>query len=182
MALMLKPALILTVPMIFLLVHLDNYYGKAALPIGKPAIVTVQAAGRIGANTPAPSLEPPPGVAVETPAVRILDQGQFSWRIRPLEATDGALDFNWEGAQWQKSVASGPEHRYLASRKVSSWTDAFLSAGENRLETSSVAWVDVSYPTANIEFAGLDLHWLVWFFLISIVAAYLLKGYFGVVI
>jgi uncharacterized membrane protein (DUF106 family) len=29
---------------------------------------------------------------------------------------------------------------------------------------------------------GLELHWVIWFLLISIVSAYLLKGYFNVVL
>jgi uncharacterized membrane protein (DUF106 family) len=42
--------------------------------------------------------------------------------------------------------------------------------------------VEVRYPGSEIDAFGLQLHWLVWFLLISIVAAYALKGVFGVTV
>ena len=42
LGLMFKPALILTVPMVLLLVHMDAIYGIAPLQSGETAIVTVQ--------------------------------------------------------------------------------------------------------------------------------------------
>ena len=53
-------------------------------------------------------------------------------------------------------------------------------SGEDRIEATSVAWVEILYPAATIEWAGIDLHWLIWFLVLSIVPAYLLKDYFGV--
>ncbi len=85
LSLMLRPALILTAPVVILLFHLDAIYGLAPLPVGEPAVVTVQASGQISSRTPAPRLAADPGFAVETPAVRVLEQSQFSWRIRPLK-------------------------------------------------------------------------------------------------
>ncbi len=179
MGLMLQPVVILTLPMIVLLVHLDAYYGRSPLRVGAPAVVTVQAASVTAADTP--RLEAPPEIVVETPPVRVPDQAQFSWRIRPQHEVDTELQVSWGEARWTKTVAAGESARYLSTRRVRTWWEQMLDPGEDRLPGATVDWIEVPYPTANIALAGLDLHWLIWFFVISIVAAYLMKGYFGVV-
>jgi uncharacterized membrane protein (DUF106 family) len=182
MALMLKPALYLTVPVVVLMIHMDGFYGWTPLPVGQSAVITVQTGEMLTSTTPAPKLEAPPGIVVETPAVRALRAGQFSWRIRAEKPTDGMLKFDWNGAQFEKSISSGSPWRYLSLRRVHSAWDALWSPGENRLSTPSIEWVETPYPAATIGLAGIELHWVIWFLLISVIAAYLLKGYFNVVI
>lgn len=180
--LMLKPALYLTVPFVLLMIHMDGFYGWAPLPLDEAAVVTVQAAGAIDAATPAPRLEAPAEIVVETPAVKAVRAGQFSWRIRPRQAVDGVLRFDWNGAQFEKSITAGTGWHYLSLRRVRSAWEALWYPGENRLDAANVEWVEASYPAATIDFAGLEWHWIYWFLLISIVSAYLLKGYFNVVL
>ena len=182
LSLMLRPALILTVPVVILLFHLDGVYGLAPLPVGEPAVVTVQAIGQISSNTAAPRLVASAGFTVETPAVRVLEESQFSWRIRPLREAAGELRFNWNGAEWEKTIASGEGSQYLSSRRVRSWLDALWNPGEDRLRGPRVEWVEVRYPPAAIEIAGIEIHWLIWFLVISVLSAYLLKGYFNVAV
>ena len=182
MGLMLKPALYLTVPFVLLMIHMDGFYGWAPLAVGEAAVVTVQTASSLDANTPAPKLEAPPEIAVETPAVRALRAGQFSWRIRARQPIDGLLRFDWNGVQFEKTITAGPGWRYLSIRRVRSAWEALWNPGENRLDAANIEWVEASYPLATIGFAGLEWHWIIWFLLISIVSAYLLKGYFNVVI
>ena len=182
LSLMLRPALILTAPVVILLFHLDAIYGLAPLPMGEPAVVTFQASGQISSRTPAPRLAADPGFAVETPAVRVLEQSQFSWRIRPLKEAAGELRFNWNGAEWAKTVASGKGSPYLSSRRVRSWFDTLWNPGEDRLRGPHVEWIEVRYPAAAIEIAGVEIHWVIWFLVISVLSAYLLKGYFNVAV
>jgi uncharacterized membrane protein (DUF106 family) len=182
MGLMLKPALYMTVPVVLLMIHMDAFYGWSPLPVGQAAVVTVQAAAPLDAGTPAPTIEAPPGIVVETPAVRALGAGQFSWRIRPQQPTAGVLQFDWNGSHFEKTITAGTGSHYLSTRRVRSAWESLWYPGENRLEAANVEWVEASYPPATVDFAGLDWHWIIWFLLISIVSAYLLKGYFNVVI
>jgi uncharacterized membrane protein (DUF106 family) len=181
MALMLKPALYLTIPVVVLMIHMDAFYGWRPLPVGEAAVVTVQASPG-SASEGVPSMEGPQGIVIETPAVNARALGQFSWRIRPEQATDGRLQFEWNGEKFDKTITAGSGWRYLSGRRVRSAWDALWSPGEDRLATANVEWVETTYPPATIDFAGLKLHWIIWFLFISIVAAYLLKGYFGVVL
>jgi hypothetical protein len=45
-----------------------------------------------------------------------------------------------------------------------------------------VEWVDVRYPDARLEWLGIRMHWLIWFIVVSMLAALLLKKRFGVVL
>jgi hypothetical protein len=83
------PAAILAI--LFALVYkpLDAIYGHTPLPIGEPAVITIQM------QSMAPvQLEAPDGIAVETPAVHVLHDHQISWRVRPLRPTTGDFKFH----------------------------------------------------------------------------------------
>ena len=179
---MFKPALILTVPMVVLLFHLDAIYGIRAAKEGESTTVTVQAVGQLAANAETPALAAPEGIVVETPAVRARDVGQFNWRIRASRAAHGDLKFRWSGKEWTKSIDAGPGLRYVSHRRESSTWNQFAAPGEPTLEVEDIESVEVRYPPAEIDAFGFQLHWLVWFLVISIVVAYALKGLFGVTV
>lgn len=178
--LMMRPALAVLLPVVILLIHLDAFYGMTPLQVGEPAVVTIQASRPIGPETEPPRLEAPAEITVETPAVRALEPSQFSWRIRPLQEVDGRLRFAWEGREWEKTIAAGDRPRYLSVRRVRSWMDSFLYPGEDRLALDGIEWVEVRYPPSSISLAGVELHWLIWFFVISMASAFALKGRFKV--
>jgi uncharacterized membrane protein (DUF106 family) len=179
---MFKPALILTIPMVVLLFHLDAIYGIRPLHPGESAVVTVQAAGELASSVESPKLTAPDGVAVETPAVRARDLGQFNWRIRATAPVHGDLDFSWNGREWSKSIDAGTDLRYVSHRRESSIWPEFASPGEPLMDVQDIDAVEVRYPAAEIDAFGLRLHWLIWFLVISIVTAYALKGVFGVTV
>jgi hypothetical protein len=66
-------------------------YSHAALPVGEASVVTIQMR-----NAPMPpvQLEPPEGIVVETPGVRILRDRQISWRVRPVRPNSGDFKFH----------------------------------------------------------------------------------------
>ena len=182
MGLMFVPAIYLTLPMVLLLFHLDAVYGIAPLEVGRSAIVTVQAAGRLAPTVEAPKLKAPVGVEVETAAVRALDAGEFSWRIRAKAEEDGVLRFDWNGRSWESDISTGGGMRYVSHSRESSALNSVASPGQDLLDVEQIESVSINYPAKEIHTGSLSLHWLVWFLVISIVAAYLLKDLFGVAI
>jgi hypothetical protein len=101
MGLVLRPVLCLALPMTFLLLHLEGFYGRAPLPVGREAVVTI---AMRGPATTAPELIAPKGIVVETPPVRILDKDEVSWRIRPAAAVSGELRFVMDGQTVSKKI------------------------------------------------------------------------------
>ncbi|MCW5980593.1 MAG: hypothetical protein KIT09_21110 [Bryobacteraceae bacterium] len=181
-ALMLKPALAATVPMIALLLILDGYYGKAPLKIGEPAIVTVQMEDAARVNAAPPKLEAPPAIVIETPAVRAVGERQASWRIRPAAEFRGDLRVVANGVSATKSIAAGDGRRFVSSRRVHSIPALLLYPGERPLGAGGIEWIELEYPSASVRMFGIETHWLVWFCIFSLATALVFKSRFKVVI
>ncbi len=182
MGLALRPALVMAAPVALLLIHLEAFYGRAPLPVGRVAVVTMTMNGLLDPQKPAPALFASAGVAVETPPVRVLDERQISWRIRPVSGGSGQLRFTVDGQPVTKAIESGPAQRFVAGRSVSSMWAALWDPDEKRIRSPAVEWIEIRYPQAWIEVFGLRLNWLVWFLIVSMVSALLLKKRFGVVL
>jgi hypothetical protein len=180
MALMLKPALVIVVPMVLLLVHLEAWYGRAPLPPGRAAILTLGLRS-LDPDAQAPRLEAPPALAVETPAVRVLGAREVSWRIRPHKEVSGPVRVVLGGQTVEKRIEAGAGFRFVPGLRTASAASALWHPDEPVLRSTQVEWIDVRYPDRSIEFLGIHFHWLVWFTLVSVAAALLLKNRFQVV-
>jgi hypothetical protein len=159
-ALLLRPTLILALPMAWLMLQLDAVYGAAPLQIGEPAIVTAQ----LDTEDAQSVLEAPPGIAVETPPVRIVSERQVVWRICPLHAVTGFLRFTLRGVTLTKAIAAGSRSVFLLRRRERSLFAFLLHPEEPRLPAGSVVWLEVDYPEAS-------RWWIVWFLAISTASA-----------
>ncbi len=181
MGLMLMPAVWMAIPLSILLIHLESFFGRTPLPVGGATIVTMAMRPPLNPDSPAPVLHAPQGIAVETPAVRAIDDGQISWRIRPSEAVSGSLSFQVDGQTIEKRIEAGSGVRFVPGLRVNSVLGSVVHPDEPRIQSSSVDWIDVRYPDGNVRMFGIELHWLIWFTIISMLAALLLKKRFGVV-
>jgi hypothetical protein len=169
-----RPSLILVLPSIVLLAQMDACYGRAPLRIGDPAVVTVQVKHLGRADAGGIVLKTPAAIRVETPGVRIMRLNQISWRIRPVASASGELKVVGPERVVTKSIVAGQGLHYLSGRR--SVPEFFLHLSEPPLIDSSIASIEVLYPSATI----LRLHWLVWFLLVSSGTAMVVYGSPGV--
>jgi hypothetical protein len=64
---------------------------------------------------------------------------------------------------------------------ASSFWDILLNPGEMPIaKDSSVKQIKIDYPSRSIEIFGWNLHWLIVFFVLSIVFGFAFKGLFKV--
>jgi hypothetical protein len=182
MGLALRPALVMCIPLALLLLHLEAFYAHAPLPVGADTTVTMAMRGPLDSGKPAPQLEGSAAVAVETPAVRAVDERQVSWRIRPAVDGSSNLLFTVDGQPVRKTIESGRVPRFIPGRSVSSAIASLWNSSEKRIPSQEVEWIEVRYPEASIEVFGLRLNWMVWFLIASMASALLLKKRFGVVL
>jgi hypothetical protein len=180
LALTLKPLLLLCLPLLLLISFLDPFYGRIQLPVGQPAILTVHLRQRLNPGTPPPRLETPAAVAVETPAVRSMTDREISWRIRPEQAVDGTVRVIFPGEVLEKHIAAGNGRGFASDRRASSLSGWLMYPGEARLVSSSVDWISLRYPPANVSWLGLEFHWLVWLMIASLAATLVFKRRMGV--
>ncbi len=167
--LMLRPVVVLTLPMGLLLAAMEAFYGHAPLRIGDAAIVTAQ----VKHDDLSLSLKAPDGIAIETPPVHAVGDRQVSWRIRTRRATSADFHLIYADHAISKSVSAGAGVHYLSERR-GSVANLLLHPTEAPLSDAEVAWIEVRYPEAVI----FSLHWLIWFFAISAVTALALRRKF----
>ena len=176
---MTRPMLFLAAPMVILYAHLDAVYGRRPLRVGETALVTA----KIDPSGAAPSLTASPGIAVETPAVRVPPDGEVSWRVRAVGEGRAELILRSPQGELRKSAVVGGGLAYAPQRRAGSWWRRLLLApGEDGYDAAAIAWLEIEYPAREIGFGAWRTHWVVWFLLISILAAWLLKSRFGVVL
>ena len=96
------------------------------------------------------------GVAVETPPVRVLDERQVSWRIRPIRGGSAQLRFTVDGQPVTKTVVSGSAPGFVPGRSVSSTLAALWDPDEKRIPSAAVEWIEIRYPAAGIEVLDQD--------------------------
>ena len=153
--LLLRPSLILTFPMLLLFAQFDAVFGRAPLVPGWESVVTAQ----MDDDGPSPTMSAPKNIAIETPAVQVTAQHQFSWRIRPLQSGSGVLRFAGGGRVTTKTVTAGTGIGYASGKRTGSIIEFLVCATELPLPEGHIRSIDLRYPEATL----LGLHWMFWF-------------------
>ena len=178
------PMLWMLAPILLVIAQLQFHYGYEGLRPGQDFLVQVQLSASERLTRPAASLEAPPGLAVETPAVFIPSLGQLAWRLRAADWGEYDLKLRVDGQEYTKSVqvARGLRRRSPV-RLAAGFLNELLYPAEAPLPKGSpVASISVGYPEASVSLLGWGVHWLVVFFVLSIVFAFALRSRFGVVL
>jgi hypothetical protein len=187
LGLILRPAAIVLVPMLLLLMQMDILYSHRALRVGESAIVSARIADDVNLTAVDPQLQAT-GAAVESPAVRIPGEHRVLWKVRAVDAgrdllsleipaNSGALD------PAEKSLQVGSGLHYLSNERVASFRDWLLDPAEPRLSASGpVRSIAVQYPDADFRIFSFTMPWIVWFVIVSWGTMFALRKRFGVVI
>lgn len=158
MALLLPPFLVVAIPLFFAWDHLDAVWGRAPLAPGDTTVVTARLRGAV----PSAQLVAPAWLAVETPPVRALAEHEVSWRVRVKQAGSGDVNVLAGTERAGQRIEARPGLHYLGERTAPSG--------------GPIEWVEVRYTRAHLDLLGVSANWVVWFCLISTVAALALRG------
>lgn len=192
----LVPLAWMIVPFVLLIAQLQFHYGYEPASPGRPVLVdAVLAEGWEqalppeaveefdGFLRPAVELAAPDGVRVETPGVWAPDVREVTWRIAGERPGDYELAVAVAGERYTKSlrVADEPGVRLLSPvRTDGGFWEQVLYPAEPPLPDGPVESITVAYPGAEVWFLGWTTHWLVVFFILSIVFAFALRNRLGV--
>ena len=122
------------------------------------------------------------GLSVETPALRIPERNEIVWRIRAHRYGDFNIVVNGRGETFSKRLVVADTPRCISRARVRpTLLGALLHSAERPLDKdSAVGSIEVSYPAARVRIGPARLHWLVPFFVFSMLAALLLKPFLKV--
>jgi uncharacterized membrane protein (DUF106 family) len=175
------PMLWVIVPFVLVIAQLQFHYGYAALQPNEPVLLQVQLGNGGDGDV---SLETPPGLRLDTPAVRLPSAREVVWRVVPLDAGryEVRITAGAESHTKQLLVGSGVARR-SPLRLEGGFVNQLLYPSEPPLPAGGVVTaISVSYRDGTVDVLGWDLNWMVAYFALSIAFAFALRQPLGVTI
>jgi hypothetical protein len=175
------PMVVMFVPMMAIVVQLVAHYALAPVPVGAVELLTVRLDPAVTTVKPTDlRLELPDGVALDAPPVRTPD-GEVVWRVRAVAEGDHVLRIHAGDQVVEKRIAVGGAPRKVPVMRTKSWEALLYPAEPGLPATSPLYSIALPYPDRKLAFfpngeSGI----LIWFFVASLAAGFLLKGRFGV--
>ncbi|HMH06347.1 MAG TPA: hypothetical protein VK579_06680 [Terriglobales bacterium] len=174
------PFLIAILPITFLIIQLDRYFGWMPLRAAQMFLVEARVEDRAAANQV--ELQLPPELASSAPAVHIPGDKQVVWRL--VAQRDGQYDIHIAAAgqtvSKQVVVASGLA-RVSRVRWQGNFWERMLTSGEPALaDNSPIQSIAITYLPRVIHFAGMEWNWIVLFFVVSLIAGFIGKSILGI--
>jgi uncharacterized membrane protein (DUF106 family) len=179
----LRPLLVMIVPLVLILAQMSLWYDRAPLRPGEETLLKVlldEGSDPAGISI---ALEPVSNLVIDSPAVRIPDDHEVVWRLRAIESGTGRVLLTAGGRTIEKAVAVGgrPLNRVSSVASRGSFWKRLLHPGEPPLPGGTpIRSIEVLYPAKKLAAFGLGVHWLVAYFVLSLVFGFALKGVFKV--
>ena len=181
MGLALVPMLVMLVPVLLILIQLNLRFNASPLSPGESTVVKVTL--RDGAAMGAPvELEAPPGVVIETEAVRVNSLRELSWRVRGDQPGRHMLVVKAGEERIDKELVVGSGWASVSEKRTGEgFFESLLFPKEPPIASSSmVRKVEVRYRELNLSIFGFGMHWLVVFFVASIAFGFAFRRPLGV--
>lgn len=185
----LPPLVVLLVPFLLLLTQLAMWFEFAPARVGQIVVVDVEIAPEAWNTLSTAELRPPPGVELVGPAARAARVHRITWRVRATQPVDAALRWEANGtAIAEKHLRVVDALADVALRPVSpkrpgaSWVDQLLYPREAAFGAGSpVRSITIQpFDAGRWPVLGLAAPWWLTFFVVSIVAALVVKPFVGV--
>jgi uncharacterized membrane protein (DUF106 family) len=180
----LRPLVFILVPVLVIMVQLGIRYGNQPFDPGDVTIVSAELKEGVLPSDLDAALSGPMGVRVMSPPLRIDSEREIDWKVQALMPGTHEIAMRVGDEVLTKSIAVGPELRVgtLSDiRPMAGTWSAFLYPSEAPIPRESVVEaIRVRYPPRELGLFGLNIHWLLAFFVVSLAAGFALKGVFGI--
>lgn len=182
----LRPLIFILIPVLIIMVMLGVRYEHRPFQPGEEAVLAVQLDDPTWARGDVVELTGSTGVEVISPALRIPQQAEIDWQIRITEPGEHTLTLRTPGGEESKQILASLEAGPLtsiAAARGRTFSEAFLlfPAEPPVSVESGIRKIDIrGWPTRELKVFGLGAHWLIFFFVVSLVAGFAVKGLFGV--
>jgi hypothetical protein len=175
------PMLVMALPVTLLVAQLALWYEARPLRVGEDSVITLALGGDAGAPWPAVSLQPTDAVEVAVGPVRVRSQREVCWSIKARQPGSHRLLFQVGDQTIAKDLAIGDGFMRVSAERpgwdVSSilmnpWEDPFRPG-------DLVQSITIAYPERASWTSG-TFYWLIYWFVVSFVAAFCFRGAMGV--
>lgn len=178
-----RPMLVMIVPILLILIQLNLWFGYQSLKPGQTALLKVKLKEGLNPLETNISLEPSSGVNVETSPLHIEEEREIDWRLRAKEKGVHTLNLKWNEQSFAKNISIGQDllTKISALKVKKGILSEIFNPGEKPLARDlPVQSIEVTYPGQRMNFFGWRIHWLIVFFILSIIFGFSFKGLFKV--
>jgi uncharacterized membrane protein (DUF106 family) len=203
----LKPLMFMIVPVLLMLIQLNMWYGYEPLAVdssdvpmaeyfaekgleitvpltgNSQALVTVKLDRDFEAVAENISLEASEGLRIVSPAVRVPSRHEVTWRILAVEDGENVLTLRIGDKEITRTVFVGEAGKFHKIQPVlvrGAWAELWNPGKPPLPGDTPVAEFKVDYPEAQSNLFGWKTHWVIVFFILSLIFGFALKGVFGV--
>jgi hypothetical protein len=177
LVLALVPMLVMVLPMTLLLAQLALWYEARPLAPGEEAVIVLKLGGEPASTWPEVRLEPTEAVEVIAGPVRVRKEREVCWNVKAKNAGDHRLVFQVGGGPVAKELAVGDGFmRVSMERPGWDWSRILLNPWEQPFRPGEpVHSIAISYPERTSYTSGSG-YWVIYWFLVSMIAAFCFKG------
>lgn len=178
----LPPLAVMTIPMILLLIQMAVWFEHRPLRPGEDAVLAVTITPHAWQDRHHLTVHPSPGLLVKLGPLQIPQRRELNWKIGSQTAGRYQLDVKLGQHQVQKQVVVGRTLAPVSTTRPDRGVIAqLLHPVERPLPTDSgISAITVFYPSRATALLVWHPHWLISFFILSIVVAVILRPVFRV--
>jgi len=176
------PMLIMIVPISLILVQMGLWYQAHPVRINDdPVVVTIRLNNDVNAWPQKINLKPQPEILATIGPVRAFSKKEIHWKVKPVKKGYHTLVFQLDNQHYEKQLAAGDGFMRLSMvRPGQNIAAMFLNPLEKPfLRDSMVHSIRIDFPERDSIMFGTDA-WLIYFFVASMVFAFLFKPVFRV--
>lgn len=182
MRLSLVPMLWTLPPLVLVIAQLQFHYGYEGFRPGQTTqLQVVLKPDAIPAGKPKIGIDAAEGIRIVEPGVWVPSLREMSWRVDVESPGSYSLDIGLAGDTVAKLLDATEGVVRRSPIRSRGFLDELLYPAEPALpKDGPFESITIDYEDAEISILGFGLHWLIWFFVISIVFAFALRKPFGV--
>jgi uncharacterized membrane protein (DUF106 family) len=178
-----KPLLVMIFPIFLLLAQMNLWFGYRSPEVNETLLLKVRFIEPVEVDKLSLNLGTPAGVVVDSQVLRIIDENEADWRLKVQNQNRQPLVVTVNNERYLKSVlvSRNSVSRISTVRVKKNLWQELLYPGEKPLPADSyVKKIEIVYPEKKLVFLGIRFHWLVAYFLLSIILGLAFKGWFKV--
>lgn len=178
-----KPLLVMIVPVVLILIQLNFWFGYEPLQPGQSTLLKVKLEEGINPLQTDVSLQPDPDIVVETTPLRIEEFREVNWRISTKAQGVHTVHIVIAGQKIPKTIATDTNSLSKLSpirHKTNFLDELFYPVEAPIAKNLPVKSIEVLYLGKSMNLFGLNIHWLIAYFVLSIIFGFAFKGIFKV--
>jgi uncharacterized membrane protein (DUF106 family) len=178
-----KPMVVMILPLVLIIIQLNFWFGYQSLTPNQSALLKVQLKENQNPMDIPLEIKHSPELIIETPPLRIEEFKEINWRFSAKEQGIHQLSLiiNGETVTKKVSVAQKPLSKISPMKTEQSFIRQVLYPTEPPIKAGlPVKSIEIQYPTQNMNFFGWHIHWLIMYFVLSIIFGFAFKGVFKV--